>query len=323
MGHARWDGFFHHDTIFPLFLFIAGVSFSFSLAKQRAKGISEGRIRARIIRRGLTLVVLGMVYNGLLQLNLDSIRIPSVLGRIGLAWMFAALIYMHGGVRTRIITAVALLTAYTLVLQFVPAPDAPDAGPLTYAGNIVGYVDRTIMPSHLLHPGKFDPEGLLSTVPAIVTALLGMFTGTFVRNDDPKRSGGRKALVMAAGAVVLLLAALGWNLWQPINKSLWNGAFVCAAGAYSLGLFALFYYLIDVRQWRRWTRFFQVIGVNSITIYLGQRIINFGYTSKFLFGGIASKFPPEMGDILLGIGYIACCWLMLWFLDRQKIYLKV
>ena len=194
MGHARWDGFFHHDTIFPLFLFIAGVSFPFSLAKQRAKGISEGRIRARIIRRGLTLVVLGMVYNGLLQLNLDSIRIPSVLGRIGLAWMFAALIYMHGGVRTRIITAVALLTAYTLVLQFVPAPDAPDAGPLTYAGNIVGYVDRTIMPSHLLHPGKFDPEGLLSTVPAIVTALLGMFTGTFVRNDDPKRSGGRKAL---------------------------------------------------------------------------------------------------------------------------------
>ena len=88
-------------------------------------------------------------------------------------------------------------------------------------------------------------------------------------------------------------------------------------------MFALFYYMIDVRQWRRWTFFFKVIGVNSITIYLGQMIVNFGYTSKFFFGGAASKLPPEAGAVVLGIGYIACCWLLLWFLDRQRIYLKV
>ena len=322
MGHATWDGFFHHDTIFPLFLFIAGVSFPFSLAKQRTRGLTEKRITAKIIRRGLTLVLLGLVYNGLFQLHFDTLRIPSVLGRIGLAWMFAALIYTHAGCRLRIAAAVGLLALYSLVLQYVPAPDAPGAGPLTLEGNIVGYVDRSIMPAHLYLDG-FDPEGLLSTLPAIVTALLGMFTGAYVRRGGIGANGARKALVMAAGAVLLAVAATLWNLWQPVNKSLWNGAFVCAAGAYSLGLFALFYYLIDVRQWRRWTFFFKVIGVNSITIYLGQQIISFTHTSKFFFGGLTGLFPPEAGAVVLSAGYIACCWLLLWFLDRQRIYLKV
>lgn len=322
MGHATWDGFFHHDTIFPLFLFIAGVSFPFSLAKQRARGLTERGITAKIIRRGLTLVLLGLVYNGLFQLHFDTLRIPSVLGRIGLAWMFAALIYTHAGCRLRIAAAVGLLALYSLVLQYVPAPDAPGAGPLTLEGNIVGYIDRSIMPAHLYLDG-FDPEGILSTLPAIVTALLGMFTGAYVRRGGIGANGARKALVMAVGAVLLAVAATLWNLWQPVNKSLWNGAFVCAAGAYSLGLFALFYYLIDVRQWRRWTFFFKVIGVNSITIYLGQQIISFTHTSKFFFGGLAGLFPPEAGAVVLSAGYIACCWLLLWFLDRQRIYLKV
>ena len=111
MGHAEWDGFFHHDTIFPLFLFIAGVSFPFSLAKQRAKGLSDARITAKVIRRGLTLVLLGLVYNGLFRLDFETLRLPSVLGRIGLAWMFAALIYIYGNCRVRIAAAVALLAA--------------------------------------------------------------------------------------------------------------------------------------------------------------------------------------------------------------------
>ena len=245
-----------------------------------------------------------------------------MLGRIGLAWMFAALLYMRFGLRTRIVLAAGILAAYSLVLHFVGAPDAPGAGTLTLEGNIAGYIDRRIMPSHLYLDG-FDPEGILSTFPAVVTAMLGMFTGEFVRRSDKRLTGGRKALGMACGAAALLAAALLWNMWQPINKSLWNGSFVCAAGAYSLGMFALFYYMIDVRQWRRWTFFFKVIGVNSITIYLGQMIVNFGYTSKFFFGGAASKLPPEAGAVVLGIGYIACCWLLLWFLDRQRIYLKV
>ena len=323
MGHAAWDGFFHHDTIFPLFLFIAGISFPFSLAKQREKGVRERSIYTKVIRRGLTLVALGLVYNGLFNLDFATLRLPSVLGRIGLAWMFAAMLFIRFGIRTRIALAAVILVGYGLLLQFVAAPDAAGAGPLTEAGNIVGYIDRTIMPAHLYGNRGFDPEGLLSTLPAIVTAMLGMFTGEFVRRSEEQISGSRKALRMAAGAALLLVLALCLDPLQPVNKKLWTPAFVFAAGAYSLGMFALFYYIIDVRQWRRWSYFFQVIGLNSITIYMVQRIVRLSYTSEFFFGGLGSKFSPEVASVIFSAGYISVCWLLLWFLDRKKIYLKV
>ena len=323
MGHAAWDGFFHHDTIFPLFLFIAGISFPFSLAKQRERGVRERSIYTKVIRRGLTLVALGLVYNGLFNLDFATLRLPSVLGRIGLAWMFAAMLFIRCGIRTRIALAAGILVGYGLLLQFVAAPDAAGAGPLTKAGNIVGYIDRTIMPAHLYGNRGFDPEGLLSTLPAIVTAMLGMFTGEFVRRSEEQISGSRKALRMAAGAALLLVLALCLDPLQPVNKKLWTPAFVFAAGAYSLGMFALFYYIIDVRQWRRWSYFFQVIGLNSITIYMVQRIVRVSYTSEFFFGGLGSKFSPEVASVIFSAGYVTVCWLLLWFLDRKKIYLKV
>ena len=153
--------------------------------------------------------------------------------------------------------------------------------------------------------------------------MLGMFTGEFVRRSEERTSGSRKALWMAAGAVVLLVLALCLDPLQPINKKLWTPAFVFAAGAYSLGMFALFYYIIDVRQWRRWSYFFKVIGVNSITIYMVQRIVRVSYTSEFFFGGLASKLSPEAAAVVLSAGYVTVCWLLLWFLDRKKIYLKI
>lgn len=131
-GHAAWDGLTHHDTIFPLFLFIAGVSFPFSLAKQRANGLGERAILGKVIRRGVTLVVLGLVYNGVFKLDFASLRVASVLGRIGLAWMFAAILYIYCGVKTRGIVAAAVLIGYSLLLCLVAAPDAPaGADPLS------------------------------------------------------------------------------------------------------------------------------------------------------------------------------------------------
>ena len=321
MGHADWNGFFHHDTIFPLFLFIAGISFPFSLAKQREKGMSERSIYLKVIRRGLTLVALGFVYSGLFKLDFATLRLPSVLGRIGLAWMFAALLFVNFNVRTRAVIAAAILLGYGLLLQFVAAPDAGGAGPLTLEGNIVGYVDRIVMPSHLLGGRGFDPEGLLSTLPAIVTAMLGMFTGEFVRRQD--LSGGRKASWMIAAAVALLVAGLAFNGVVPVNKSLWSSTFVCVVAAYSLAMFALFYYLIDVRGWRRWTLFFRVVGLNSITIYLAQRIVGFGRISDFFLGGIASKCPEAVAAVISSAGYVAVCWLFLYFLYRKNVFLKV
>ena len=324
MSHAAWDGFRHHDTIFPLFLYIAGISFPFSYAKQSAKGASRAQIYGKIFRRGFLLVAIGLIYSGLLDWKLATLRFYSVLARIGLAWMFAALLFINFKPRTRAVIAAVLLVGYWLLLRFVPAPDAPPgAGPFTLEGNLVGYVDRMLWPNHLYMRGLFDPEGLLSCVPAIVTAMLGMFTGEFVRIDEARISGGRKSLYMALAALLMLGRGLLWSLDFPINKALWSSSFVLVAGAYSLGLFALFYYLIDVRGWKGWTKFFEVIGLNSITIYLAMRFFALGTINKKFLEGTAALLPPAWGNLLLSLGYFAICWLLLWFLYRKKVFLKI
>ena len=321
MHHVAWDGFTHHDTIFPLFLFIAGISFPFSLAKQRDGGASTARICAKVIKRGVILVLLGMVYNGLFRLQLDTVRIPSVLGRIGVAWMFAALMTVWLPAKIRAAISAVLLIGYSLLLT-IPAPDIAEGVEVwSRQGNLAGYIDRIVMPNHILWRGTMDPEGLLSTLPAIVTAMLGIFTGEFVRRSDI--SGTRKSLVMFGAAAVLLIGGVAWGALQPINKTLWTSAFVLTAAAYSLAMFALFYSIIDVRGWKRWTGFFRIVGVNSITIYLAQRFISFGDISRNIFGGLAAKLPEEWGAVVLSAGYIAICWLLLYFLDRKKVYLKV
>jgi predicted acyltransferase len=269
----------------------------------------------------VVLFVLGLVYNGLFRLQLDTLRLPSVLGRIGLTWGIAALLCVWLRPKARAAIAVALLVGYSL-LMMIPAPDvAEGVGALTKESNLAGYVDRIIMPNHIYWRGIMDPEGLLSTLPAVVTALLGIFTGEWILREGV--SGGRKALIMAAASVVMLTLGLVWNHWQPINKMLWSSAFVLTAGAYSLALFALFYYVIDVRGCRRWAEWLRVIGVNSITIYLLQEIVSFSGISQFFLGGLAAHLTAELGAVVLSAGYIVACWLVLYLLDKHNIHLKV
>ena len=317
MSHVDWDGLRHHDTIFPLFLFISGMTFPFSAEKRQLGGATKGQLFLQALRRGLVLVALGLVYNKFFDLKLATLRFPSVLARIGLAWMFAAWLFLAFRWKTRAVIAAVILVGYQLLL-LIPAPDAAGAGPLTYEGNIVGYIDRLIMPEHLLSKGKFDPEGLLSTLPAIVTAMLGQFTGEFVRSSQRNKTG--KMLLAAA---VLLAVGLVWSLWFPINKKLWTSTFVLVVGAYSVAMYALFYWIIDVKGWKKWTFFFEVIGLNSITIYMAQRIIPFSSVNKFFLGGLAGICPEPVGKVILAAGYVAVCWLFLLFLYRKKVFLKV
>lgn len=325
MSHTAWHGFTQHDLIFPLFLFIAGISFPFSLAKQRSRGVPDRRIGLRVLRRGVTLVVLGMVYNGLLQFDFADLRVASVLGRIGVAWMLGAWIYMRLSKRLQYLFVALILLGYWLLLAFVPAPDAPGASPFSPEGNLAGYIDRILLPGRL-NDGSFDPEGLLSTLPAVVTALLGMYAGEMVRSAR-LGSGARKSLWLAATGVGLVALGVMWNEVFPINKILWSSSFTCFAGGLSFLLFALFYYVVDVRGWRSWTLFFRVIGLNSITIYLAQPMIGFSHLNRFLFGGLAcwaGEYAGEpAGELLLRTGYVVCCWVFLYFLYRKQIFLKV
>ena len=184
-------------------------------------------------------------------------------------------------------------------------------------------MDRVLIPNHIYQKGLFDPEGLLSLIPAIVTAMLGMFTGEFVRLPEDKVSGPKKSLYMALAAVAMLVIGLVWSLDFPINKKLWSSTFVLVVAAYSLGLFALFYYIIDVKGWKGWTKFFEVVGLNSITIYMAQRIIPFGSINRFFLDGLAGLCPEPVGALILNIGYFMISWLFLWFLYKKKVFLKV
>lgn len=280
--------------IFPLFLFIAGISFPFSLAKQRGSGSSDKHIYLRVLRRGVTLVLLGFLYNGFLQLNFPDVRLASVLGRIGLAWMFGAFIYMSLKKSVQHGLIVFILVGYWVLLAFVPAPDAAGASPLSIEGNLVGYIDRHCLPGKLIY-GNFDPEGLLSTLPAIVTALLGIYAGEIVRfHPLGKRREKEFAFVGNRGCVGRHRAGLEYRI--PINKMLWSSSFTCFVGGLSFLLFALFYYIVDVKGWKSWTLFFRVIGLNSITIYLAQQVVGFSHMNKFLFGGISQWVGECAGE---------------------------
>ena len=327
MEHVEWHGLRHHDTIFPLFLFLAGVSFPFSMASSMAKGRTRQQIAWKAVRRGLILVFLGMVYNGFFRLDFSSLRCASVLGRIGLAWMLAALLYLWCKPRTSALFAVIILIGYWLVMWLVPG----SADPYSLQDNLVGIVDRALLPGRLLYgnpamgleSGWFDPEGLLSTIPAIATALFGMLTGSFVRLPEETVAGGKKALWMAVAGVGFTAVGYAWNMVFPINKMLWTSSFVCVLAGYSLLLFALFYWLIDVKGWRKWAFPLRVIGMNSITIYLAQRIIDFHGIARFFFGGAASFCDAPWSEIILLAAYLIVSWLFLFFLYRKRVFLKV
>ena len=273
MGHAKWHGFTHHDTIFPLFLFLAGISFPFSYSKQVSMGMSKKSIYIKIFKRALILICLGVVYNGFFKLDFEKLRICSVLGRIGMAWMCAAILYINFKPKARVIICAVILVGYWLLIRFVPAPDTPGADPLTMQGNLIGYIDRCITPGRLIYDGgRFDPEGLLSTFPAIVSAMLGVFTGEFIRIPEEKISGNRKSLYMALAAVAFLGLGLLWSIDFPLNKMLWSSSFVLVVGSYCVGMFALFYYIIDVKKWQKLSSSTLFVNKNSSSLVFARSL---------------------------------------------------
>jgi predicted acyltransferase len=322
LEHVPWHGFHFYDMIFPLFLFIAGISFPFSLRRRLEKHENTASLYRHIIFRGLILVLLGILYNNGLRFNLPELRYGSVLGRIGLAWMFAALIFINTKRTARIIWCCGLLIGYYLLLLFFPAHDLGSNDIFSREGNLASYIDRILLPGKL-YLGNHDPEGILSTIPAVSTALLGMFTGEFLLSDYLKDKPLKRVLFMIIAGIILMAAGKLWSLVFPINKNLWTSSFVCWVGGLSLLLFAVFYLIIDVWHLKKWAFFFVVIGMNPITIYLAERIINFRSASNFFFGGISDLLPEAWSPLLNAIGLTAIGWFFLYFLYKKKIFLKV
>jgi predicted acyltransferase len=322
LTHPAWNGFHMYDLIFPLFLFIAGVATPYSVGRELEKGKSRQQVLMRIIRRGILLVLLGIIYNnGLDEIKpLSEIRFGSVLGRIGLAWMFANIIYVFTSRPfTRFVWFFSLIIGYYLILKFNAAPGfAP--GDLTQPGNFSSYVDRLFMPGRL-YLGNHDPEGLFSTIPAIGTGLLGILTGEFLKNST--FSGTQKALRLAGFGALAIIGAVLWNMDFPINKNLWTSSFVLLVGGISLLFLSIFYYIIDVKGYQKWAFFFKVIGMNSILIYLSGHVINWEYANNGLFGWLGQLVGEPYKAVLLAITFVLLEWGFLYFLYKKKIFLRV
>jgi predicted acyltransferase len=320
LTHPAWNGFHLYDLIFPLFLFIAGVATPYSVGKELESGAPKRRILLRVIRRGLILVLLGVIYNNGLHLRpFADIRFGSVLGRIGLAYMFANIIALYSSKIGQIVWFCFLLIGYWLLLKFTSAPGF-HRGDLTMEGNFASYIDRSVIPGHL-YLGIHDPEGLVSTIPAIGTGLLGILTGTFLKNNPMKQT--RKVVSLFVSGIIFLVLAQLWNLDFPINKNLWTSSFVLQVGGLSLILLSIFYYIIDVLGYKKWAFFFRVIGMNSILIYLSGHFIDWEYTTNGFFKWVGQLFGNPYGAVIMACLYVFVKWLFLYFMYKKKIFLRV
>ncbi len=315
--HVEWEGFRFYDLIFPLFLMLVGCSIPFSLNKL---GESKPRIYMRILRRTFLLVLMGLIYNGIQNFDWDQLRWMGVLQRIGICYGIAALLAVHIGPRGLFAVWVAILLGYWGILTWVPVPGGT-AGDLTPAGNLSGYLDRTLLPGKILEKyyGYGDNEGLLSTIPAVATVLLGIGAGRWLQSGYSKLE--KASGLMALGAALVILGTF-WGNYFPIIKNLWTSSFVLVAGGWSLMLLSVFYGVIDGLGFRGWAWLWIVIGANAITIYMLQRIVPFGKISEFFLKGIANLEYVDR-DIVLLAGALVCKCTLLIVMYKKRMFLRL
>ena len=355
LDHAEWQGFHFYDLIFPLFVFMMGVSTVFSLTKIIER---EGRAAAvkRVLQRGILLFIIGLIYSGGFTNPWPDMRLLGVLNRIALCYTFGGLLFIF--VRTRGLAAVAaaILLGYWALLAWVPFPDVrpvpggdaiitKEAGftnisQLNWAGtNMIhgSYVQGVTLPNYLdqkylpgrKYDGTYDPEGILSTLPAVVTGLLGIFAGLLLRN--PSVSDEKKVWwLLGSGAAGVALGFL-WGLEFPVIKKIWTSSYVLVAGGFSALLLGAFYWIVDVRKWRAWCQPFVWIGMNPLTIYLTSNFLGglgFEKLARRLAGGPVKSFldthvTSGFGDLVIAATAVA---LFLWFarfLYQRKIFLRL
>lgn len=328
LHHSVWNGFTFYDLIFPLFIFMAGASMPYSFGRQfevAGANIASARknIYRSLVKRTIILVMLGVVVNGGLQFaGWENTRFASVLARIAISCFLGAVIFLQCNLKAQIAWFSGILLAYWAAMAVVPVPGF-GAGELTPEGNLAAWMDRELLPGKL-HRAVYDPEGLLTNIPAACSALLGIFTGQFLRFNSPQWGMQKKCAAMALSGLILLLLGGAWGFVFPINKTLWSSSYVLYAGGWSLLLLAAFYGLVDVKHWQQWCQPFVWMGMNSILIYVAAHgAIDFLATSDFLFGGLIHKLPVIFHEGLRWTGVAILQFAGLYFLYKNKIYLKV
>lgn len=318
--HVDWVGFRFYDMIFPLFMFISGVAIPYAINSKLEKGIARGLLLKKIFIRLVALIVLGLIYNGVLEWGFSDMRVASVLAQIGFGYFFAALISLYSkSIRGSIFWLLGILSGVAILQLFVPVP-GHGAGIFEPASTINAWLDQKLLPGKL-YDKVFDPEGILCIVSAISITLLGSLAGYVIRSTSSKPS--QKALYIAAAGFGLSILALALSHVYPIIKKMWTVPYVLLAAGISALLLALFYYVIDVKGSRNWTLFFRVFGMNSITIYMVARIVDFGDISHFFLNWFSIHISEAYGAVLIATGALLLEWALLYFLYKRKIFLRV
>lgn len=337
LEHAKWDGWTFTDWIFPFFLWIVGVAMTLSFAKRVEQGADKNHLLLHVLRRAAIIFGLGLFLNGFPFFDLSTIRIPGVLQRIALCYLIGSILYLYLSFRAQVIWTVSLLAAYWLLLKLIPVPGY-GAGLLEPLGSLCWYIDANVLIGHTWSgapaPG-FDPEGILSTIPAIGSTMLGVFTGRWLRS---RRSSEEKtAWMFVAGNFLLLFGAI-LDMWFPINKNLWTSSYVVFMAGWALVCLAIFYWLIDVKGYTRWAMPFIIYGMNAIAVFVlsgivGRLITLIKWTATdgsvlTLKGYIFNTFFSPLGSpvnasLLYAIAFVGIMFLVVWGLWKKKWFLKV
>ncbi|MCG9770058.1 MULTISPECIES: transmembrane glucosamine N-acetyltransferase NagX [Pseudoalteromonas] len=326
--HSPWHGFTFYDLIFPLFIFLSGVAMGLSPKRIDHLPFNERKpFYLKALKRLLLLCAFGVLYNhgwgtGI-PMDPDGVRYASVLGRIAFAWFFCALLVWHTSLRTLAYVGVGILIFYWLLLCFIPVPGG-QAGDLSAngVGSWNAFIDTYLLPGISYQNRPVDPEGVLSSLPAIVNAIAGVFAGRAIANAQTQ--GEWKTVGILAGSGVLVLA-LGW-LWDmqfPVNKELWTSSFVLVTVGWSAILLAVFYAIVDVLSFQRWAYPFVIIGANSIIIYLASSLVNWTFISKSVFGGVMAAVPTAWQPLIAVFALLAVQLLVLHWMYKRRIFVSV
>lgn len=319
MHHVEWQGFRFYDLIFPLFIFIMGVAIPYAFLPRLESGVPLGKIYVKILRRFAILVIFGIFYNQTWLPDWSDPRIVSVLGQIGFAYLFGAIIFIHTRKLLPVVLWMAgILIVYGVLQNFIPVPGY-GAGVLTEEGSMNAFLDQRITPGRLLEV-VYDPLGIFNCISAITLSLMGIMAGLILRGSSPGRYG--KVLILVLIGAGFIGAGLLLEGGYPVIKKAWTTTYNLVAGGISLVLMALFYLIVDVWQYRKWGFYFKVIGLNSITVYMAVAFISFRGISVNLFEGIAMHLG-EWGGVLVSLGELAIIWTCLYLLYRNRIFLRI
>ena len=344
LRHAPWHGWTPTDLIFPFFLFIVGITTHLSLAARRAREDDDRALVRQVLRRGGIIVLLGLLLSGFpfipkYGFDLSTIRIPGVLQRIGVAYIAAALLTLRTSAKTQLAIVTALLLGYWAVMTLVPVPGTGAVGAVALAtpdASLAAWLDRTLLGNHLWRVSKtWDPEGILSTLPAVGTAMLGVFAGRWIASPRPLIE--RIASLFAIGSIAMV-AGLMWNWWFPINKNLWTSSYVLFTAGMACVTIATCIWLIDVQRVTGWTKPFVIFGMNPILAFVGSgmmarlmasiiKVERDGQTISLQKAIYDSAFASWLAPMNASLLY-AVCFVLLWLailgaLHNKKVFLKV